>query len=261
MRIAAAVIGLLTLAAVTGCSSSTDSPDSSEAVTYPSGRTYISTAVDGEPIPGGGPLTLDFTETGRVSANAGCNTSSGSVEFTDGKLIVGTMMSTMMGCTPELLAADTWTSTLLSSTPTWRLDGDTLTIKSSASTVTFQDKKVVTPDRALVGTTWTVTSLISPDAISTSIALETAAPQLTIAADGSVTGTTGCNRMSGQVEVGDTNVTFSPLATTRMTCPDEVADIERQVLAVLDGEVAYTVDANTMTLRKADAGLILTAQS
>ena len=39
-------------------------------------------------------------------------------------------------------------------------------------------------------------------------------------------------------------------------------DIERQILAVLDGEVSYTVDADTLTLRKPDdTGLILTAQA
>ena len=40
MRIAAAVIGLLTIAAVSGCSASSDSP---EDKTDPSGRVFIST--------------------------------------------------------------------------------------------------------------------------------------------------------------------------------------------------------------------------
>ncbi len=88
MRIAAAVIGFLTIAAVSGCSASSDSP---EDKTDPSGRVFISTSVDGTQIPGGGPLTLDFSQAGRVSASAGCNTANGSVEFTDGKLTTGTM--------------------------------------------------------------------------------------------------------------------------------------------------------------------------
>lgn len=259
MRIAAAVIGFLTIAAVSGCSASSDSPkDKSD----PSGRVFISTSVDGTQIPGGGPLTLDFSQAGRVSASAGCNTANGSVEFTDGKLTIGTMASTMMGCPPGVAESDAWTTTLLSSAPTWSVDGDTLTLTSDDATVTLQDKKIVTPDRVLQGTTWTVTSLISPDAISTSLALETSAPELTIAADGSVSGTTGCNRMTGSAQVSDTTVTFTPMATTRMACPEENMDIERQILAVLDGEVSYTVDADTLTLRKPDnTGLILTAQA
>eukprot|EP01133_Synstelium_polycarpum_P023525 gene23525-28191_t len=241
MRIAAAVIGFLTIAAVSGCSASSDSP---EDKTDPSGRVFISTSVDGTQIPGGGPLTLDFSQAGRVSASAGCNTANGSVEFTDGTLTTGTMASTMMGCPPGIAESDSWTTTLLTAAPAWSLDGDTLVLTSKDATVTLQDKKIVTPDRPLQGTTWTVTSLISPDAISTSLALETSAPELTIAADGSVSG-----------------ITFTPMATTRMACPEENMDIERQILAVLDGEVSYTVDADTLTLRKPDdTGLILTAQ-
>lgn len=259
MRIAAAVFGLLTIAAVSGCSSSSDSADS---VADPSGRVFISTSVEGSPIPGGGPLRLDFTQSGRVSATAGCNTSNGSVEFTDGKLTTSTMASTMMGCPPETAESDAWTTALLSAGPSWSLDGDTLTLTSDAATVTLQDKKVVTPDRPVEGTTWIVTSLVTPSAVSTSTALETSAPELTIAADGSVTGSTGCNRMTGNAEVADTTVTFTPMAATMMACPEDVAEIERHVLAVLDGEVTYTVDADTLTLRKPDGtGLILTARA
>ncbi len=187
-----------------------------------------------------------------------------SVQFTDGKLTTGTMALDHDGLPSRQSVAqsDAWTTTLLTSAPTWSLDGDTLTLTSDDATVTLQDKKIVTPDRPLQGTTWTVTSLISPDAISTSLALETSAPELTIAADGSVSGTTGCNRMTGSAQVSDTTVTFTPMATTRMACPEENMDIERQILAVLDGEVSYTVDADTLTLRKPDnTGLILTAQA
>ncbi len=151
---------------------------------------------------------------------------------------------------------------MLTAAPAWSLAGDTLVLTSKDATVTLQDKKIVTPDRPLQGTTWTVTSLISPDAISTSLALETSAPELTIAADGSVSGSTGCNRMTGSAQTSDTTVTFTPMATTRMACPEENMDIERQILAVLDGEVSYTVDADTLTLREPDdTGLILTAQA
>ena len=59
MRIAAAVLGLLAIAAVSGCSSNSETPDS---VADPAGRVFISTQVDGTPIPGGGPLSLDFID-------------------------------------------------------------------------------------------------------------------------------------------------------------------------------------------------------
>lgn len=57
MRIAAAVLGLLTIAAVSGCSSNSDTSDTPDSVADPAGRVFISTQVDGTPIPGGGPLS------------------------------------------------------------------------------------------------------------------------------------------------------------------------------------------------------------
>jgi heat shock protein HslJ len=262
MRIAAAVLGLLTIAAVSGCSSNSDTSDTPDSVADPAGRVFISTQVDGTPIPGGGPLSLDFTTPGLVAATAGCNTASGAVEFTDAKISTDTLASTMMACEPTVMESDTWVTTLLTAQPSWTLSGDTLTLTTDTTTVTLADKKVVDPDRPVQGTAWTVTSLISPDAISTSAALETSAPEFTIAADGSLTGSTGCNRMMGSATATDTTITFAPAGTTRMACEAEVADIEGHVLAVLDGEVTYTLDAGTMTLRKPDGnGLILTAQA
>lgn len=259
MRIVAALLGLLTLAAAAGCSESSDDGGTG---TEPSGRIFVSTAVDGTPIPGGGPLTLDFTHEGQMSANAGCNTASGSVEFSGGTLTAGNLASTLMACEPGLAESDSWTTTLLSSNPSWSLDGDTLVLTTDELTVTLQDKKVAMPDLALEGTTWTVTSLVSPDAVTSSVVLDTAAPDLTIAADGAVSGSTGCNRLTGHAEIAGTTVTFGPLATTRMACPPENADLERQILAALDGEVTYRIDAHTLTLTRPDGiGLILTAQA
>ncbi|NMM84341.1 META domain-containing protein [Rhodococcus sp. SRB_17] len=272
MRIAAAVIGLLAIAAVSGCSSNSDSPGGSEntstatssaavAGSDPTGRVFISTAVEGTPIPGGGPLTLDFTAPGRILATAGCNNATGTVTFTGGKITADALASTMMACEPGVMESDAWVATLIGATPAWALSGDTLTLTTADATVTLADKKVVDPDRPVQGTTWTVTSLITPNAISTSTALEASAPNFTIAADGTVSGSSGCNRMTGSATVTDTTITFTPMGATMMACTEDVAAIERQVLTVLDGEVAYTLDADTLTLRKPDGnGLILTAQ-
>ena len=40
---------------------------------------------------------------------------------------LGNAASTMMGCPPGIAESDAWTTTLLTSAPTWSLDGDTLT--------------------------------------------------------------------------------------------------------------------------------------
>jgi heat shock protein HslJ len=87
---------------------------------------------------------------------------------------------------------------------------------------------------------------------------------MTIADDGTVAVETGCNTGSGSVEVGDDTLTFGPIATTLRACADEaVNQLEAAVLAVLQGEVSYTIDGSNLSLRSgegADAiGLELTA--
>jgi heat shock protein HslJ len=127
----------------------------------PMGHTYISTAVTGTQIPGGGPLTLTFAD-GRVSADSGCNTSTGPVSFDGSVLRVSGMASTLMACAGAESGADAWQTGLLQSAPTWRLSGNTLTLSGNGSRVTLTDKQVLRPDLPLTRTTWIVTTLLRP---------------------------------------------------------------------------------------------------
>ena len=223
------------------------------------GRTFVSVQVDGDQIPGSGPLTVGF-DGDRISTFAGCNRGSGTADLTDGRITTELAM-TMMACPPPVGDADAWVSTFFGARPAWSLAGDDLTLRTDAATVTLRDKKVVDPDRPLTGTTWQVTSLVSAQAVTTSVALEQAKPTLTIADDGAVSGSTGCNRITGHATVSGASIEFGPLATTRMACPPEVGEIEQAVLRVLKGTVQATLDADELTLSGADGnGLVLRAQ-
>ncbi|MEV6559112.1 META domain-containing protein [Nocardia sp. NPDC051756] len=250
-------VALLALLAVSACSSG----DSKSPSTTPdlAGHTFLSTGVEGTPIPGGGPLTLTFKDD-RIAADAGCNSYSGAVTLDDHKLRVSGLASTLMGCTGDRQGADEWLNGLLNSDPSWQLDGAKLTLKSDNLTVTLLDKKVAVPDKPIKGTTWIVTALITTDAQIRSQTIDEVKPTLTIADDGSVTGTAGCNRMTGRATGSDAELTFQ-IATTKMLCPVEVMDVEQSVLKALDGKTTATVDANTLTLRNANGnGLTLRAE-
>lgn len=238
---------------IAGCSSAgnADSPT-------PEGRTFISVKVDGEQIPSGGPLEVGFADR-RIITYAGCNRGSGGVDLADGR-VVTRLATTMMACPPPLDGADAWMTKLFEAQPTWSLEGDTLTLTTDAATVTLRDKKVVNPDRQLTGTNWVVTSLVSSQAVMTSVALEQARPSLTIAADGAVTGSTGCNQLHGRATLSEGSIDFGPLATTERACPGELAEIEQSVLRVLDGRVQATIDADDLRLNRDGDGLNLRAQ-
>ncbi|MFE5701692.1 META domain-containing protein [Rhodococcus sp. ACS1] len=255
MRTTAAVLGLLTFASLTACGG-----DAQPEAPDPTGRTFVSTSVEGDPIPGGGPLVLGFTDPGRLSVDAGCNQGSADVDLSDGKIVTGPLAMTLMACPGEAAGADAWVAALLDAQPNWTLGGDTLTLTTPTASVTLTDEKVARPDRPVVGTTWTVTALISPDAVTTTAALERTAPQLLIAADGSASGFTGCNRMTGTADVQQSSITFGSWATTRMACPPDETEVERAVLAALTGETGYSVHSDSMRVVNADGtGLELRA--
>jgi heat shock protein HslJ len=86
--------------------------------------------------------------------------------------------------------------------------------------------------------------------------------ELAIAADGSLTVDTGCNKGSATVTFGDDGTfTVGPLRTTKMACVDpDLAAVESTLLATLDGTVAWSVAGDRLSLTPtmmSDTGLQL----
>ncbi|QIG48892.1 META domain-containing protein [Nordella sp. HKS 07] len=65
---------------------------------------------------------------------------------------------------------------------------------------------------------------------------------LDIAADGRVSGSGGCNRISGKADISGERITFSPLASTRMACAPAVMDQESKFLGALNDVRKWRVD-------------------
>lgn len=60
--------------------------------------------------------------------------------------------------------------------------------------------------------------------------------------DGQVFGTTGCNRLTGTATQDGTTLTFGPLATTNMACPDSRMAQEDAILGLLAAPLTVIVD-------------------
>ncbi|MGB3708094.1 META domain-containing protein [Gordonia sp. (in: high G+C Gram-positive bacteria)] len=261
--------GVLALFAATTLSACTNgaseaAPDPTELV----GKTYVSDAVTGPEIPGGGPLVLGFTEnatdkTTNLHANAGCNGLGGTVTFDGDAMTASNLFGTMMACPPPREHTDKWVSDLLADPVTWALQGTTLTLSRGDQRVVLVERE----NRPVVGTRWQVTALVTKQAVTRSVALEEAKPHFEIAEDGAMSGNTGCNSMHGTAKTATTDPTseeieFSRIATTRMACPPDAMEIEQTVLAALQGKATVTVEGDEMKLTNvADptVGLRLTA--
>jgi heat shock protein HslJ len=218
------------------------------------GRTFLSTGITGHTLVAGSQVRLVF-QGGSLSANAGCNSMSGGYEVVAGRLKVGPMATTEMACEEPLMAQDQWLAAFLPGAGIV-LDGDTLTLDKDGVTLTLTDRVVADPDRPLLGTRWVVDGLVSNGAVSSVPVGVTAALAFS---GGRVDVESGCNRGSGSAEVTDTTITFGPVATTRMACPEPATAVEAAVLGVLQGEVTYVIEADTLMLEGGGSGLVLRA--
>ncbi len=156
------------------------------------------------------------------------------------------MASTMMACEAAVWPRTPGPTSSSTSSPEIALDGETLTLTGSDATISLE-AKAATP---LEGTTWVLTGTVATEAISSLPA--DAEASLTIT-DGQAAIQTGCNSGSTSVEITDTTMTFGPVAMTKMACPEDLTALEASVIAVLDGEVAYKVTGDTLSIRKAGA--------
>lgn len=225
------------------------------------GRTFLSTAVteNGKPrqLTAKSQVRLQFTTNGRMSWNAGCNTSETTVSTSDGRLSLGKeITSTLIGCMGAAQEQDTWIASVLSKKPAWKLDGDKLVLTTESTTISLLDKESAEPDLTFDGTKWQLTTVVTGEAASHQAGFE----KVWMRVSGErVTGSTGCNEFQGVVARDSGKVTFGELATTRRACAGDAATVESLVLKGLKGEQAYTVDGSKLQLRTAGSGLDFTA--
>jgi heat shock protein HslJ len=213
------------------------------------GKSYLSTAVteNGAPkkLAPNTRIKLDFKDDGTLSANAGCNSIGGQAATSGGKLTVEDLAVTDMGCDAPRHAQDTWLVELLQSGPTWKADADKLTITSGGTILQLQDRETAQPDVALDSTKWVLESVITGETASTP---GNGGAYLTISGE-RVTGSTSCNELQGIVSRTGNKLTFGEIGTTRRACSGPAATLEKTVLATLNGEVTYTLDADKLQLR------------
>lgn len=127
MALAAAVLSSI----VAACGGDADSSVTADDL---DGRTFVATSFEPDGIVEGSEITVDFAG-GGLSVSAGCNVQNGGYSIDGGSLEVDAMTSTLMGCPEALMAQDDRIVTLLSSSPSVTLDGDTLVIDGDGTLV------------------------------------------------------------------------------------------------------------------------------
>ncbi|MDP1876028.1 MAG: META domain-containing protein [Actinomycetota bacterium] len=69
---------------------------------------------------------------------------------------------------------------------------------------------------------------------------------ITFAADGTVSGSAGCNRFAGTYSTDGSAISIGPLATTLMACEENIMNAEATFLVRLQAAVSYKATAKTL---------------
>ena len=205
------------------------------------------------PLVEGTRIRLRFDD-GSANATAGCNTIGGAYRVEDGRLILGDLSMTEVGCDEPRHAQDEWLGGLLGAQPNVTVTGTELTLSAGDVVVAFESRELAEPDLPFIGTTWTVESLISGDAVSS--APGGAVATLTFADDGSFTIETGCNSGGGRYVLDGNALTVRDAFTTLIDCGGAAGQLEGAVLGVLGADaIEVTIESSTLTLMAGDEGL------
>lgn len=259
MRSVVLLIAGLALAA-TGCGNETNPGGSGEMDDRLRDRTFQSTSitVDGKPkaLAPRTDVRLQFTGDGRLIADAGCNSMQSPVNTSGGAISVESLSMTEMGCDAARHAQDEWLAKTLQAKPAWQLDGGKLTVTSASTILVLSD--ATEPDLVLEGTRWTLTSLIQGDTVSNQAGMDKAYLEF---AGSKVTGSTGCNSLSGPATVSGSSMQLGPIGLTRKACSGDAATVEQAMVNVLKGTVNFSIEGSQLTLNgSGGAGLQLTGK-
>lgn len=191
-----------------------------------------------------------------AKGNYGCNGFTAKV-VPDGNsaLTVTPGMSTTMAC--ENQAFEIEFAKLLRGRLTVDRGPDRLTLKTADGSTLAMTSEPPAPDAPFTVTEWTVESLISGASVSSVPAAAAGKARFTVAADGTASGSLGCNRFNAKATVDGATVVFGPLTTTRMACQGPEGEVERTLTGLLgSGPLTWKVQGGNLTLTAPDgAGL------
>jgi heat shock protein HslJ len=203
----------------------------------------VAATVDGAALvlADGSPVTLRV-DNGQLGGTSACNSYGGPVTILDGVVTIGPdLVMTEMYCMDEtVMTLEAAYLVALPRVDTVAVVGEELLLTGDGVELRFE---VVPPepDAALIGANWALDTITEGEVASTPAAPAT----LVFAADGSVSGSTGCNSLFGSYAPA---TGFSALGTTKMACEPPIMEQEALVLEILGPEATLTIEGSLLTI-------------
>ncbi|MFC6018171.1 META domain-containing protein [Plantactinospora solaniradicis] len=212
-------------------------------------RTFQSVAVtqDGQPRPllPGTVIQLRITD-GGLHARAGGNLIAGQVTVESTHLVVTGVHTMQAPYGTDQYAQDTWLAEFIGAGPAWTQHDDELLLWVDGTEIRLAG--LPEADRPLLETYWLVESTSRPGSPPSPARV----PAHLVFQDDEVQGALSCNWLSGRAVVADTTITADGLGTTKRMCQQEDILLEIAIFGVLQGEVAFDLDADRLDLTGPD---------
>jgi heat shock protein HslJ len=194
---------------------------------------------------------------GQAAAFGGCNRFTGAYTLAGERITFGNFAGTMMACPPPVMTIEAAFAKALTGALRAAVVGDRLTLSQDASAdpaLVF----VAEPPPVIEGA-WEVTAL---DNGRQGLASPVAGTSLSVTfKDGAVVGSAGCNTFRGRYTRDGTQIAIGPVAATRKTCEASgVMEQEGRLLSALQSATAWSIESDTLELRRADGARLVTAR-
>lgn len=220
-------------------------------------RWQVDKLADQAPV-AGTTITASFDAEGAVSGSGGCNRYRTGFTVTGDTIKVDeAIASTMMACDEAIMAQEAAYFTALSAAHSFAIAGDQLTLSDAQGVVlvTF-----VAQSQDLAGTSWAIVAYNNGQQAVVSV-IEGTTPTLEFAADGTISGSGGCNRITGSFAASDGKIGIGELARTLMECsePAGAMDQENALVAALESAATYTIEGDRLEMRTAEDAIAIQA--
>ena len=202
------------------------------------------------PIVAGSKITLKI-DGNQAGGSAACNLYGGTIQVNGSSIAISALSMTEMACQENVMASESAYLAALPRATTAARSGNGLLLTGPQVELRF----TLVPEVAnanVVGTTWLLESLITGEAVSSTVGERVT---LQLSGDGRLTASTGCRDVTGSYSISDgqVQVTLDPYDT--IGCAAEVGDQDEHILEVLSHGFGISVDGDRLTLTAGDKGI------
>lgn len=214
---------------------------------------WVLAELPGQPLAAGRTATLRF-EAGRAQGHDGCNHYSAPYKVTGSTLEISERgVSTLMACPPDVMKPAEAFGSALVATRSYRMEGGRLELLAADG----RPLATLAPQPTTLAGTWQATAINNGREAVASLVADSIVT-IAFAADGTASGSAGCNRFTTRCQSEGSRVTFGPVALTRMMCPrPEVMEQEQSFVRALESVATARFDGDRLELRTAAGAIAL----